>query len=49
MNAFDKVLTRIQNAPVNGHSLKNTKNIKSLAKANKEIEKMMRAVKLEEK
>ena len=42
MSAFNKVLERIKNAPVNGHALKNIQNIKSLVKANKEIEKMMR-------
>jgi len=46
MNAFNKVLERIHNTPVNGHALRNTQNIKSLTKANKEIEKIMRQSRL---
>lgn len=49
MNAFDKVLKHIQNTPDNGHAIKNIQNIKSLTIAQKNIEKMMREVKLPEK
>lgn len=45
MSAFEKVLEQIKNAPLSGHVLGNIQNIKSLAKAKIEIEKMLGAKK----
>lgn len=40
MSAFNKVLERIQNTPLNGHALRNIENVKSLTAARAEIEEI---------
>ena len=42
MSAFNKVLEKIQRNPLNGHALRNIENNKSLAKAKREIENMIK-------
>ncbi len=41
MSAFNKVLEKIKNAPLNGHVLVNIQNVISLIIADKEIRKML--------
>ncbi|MFA6138872.1 MAG: hypothetical protein WC667_12435 [Sulfurimonas sp.] len=40
MSVFNKVLEQMKNESLNGHAVRNIKNIKSLAKAKEEIERM---------
>jgi hypothetical protein len=42
MSVYYKVLCAIQNRPQNGHAIANQQNKLSLAKARRELEKMMR-------
>lgn len=41
MSAFDKVLLKIQNAPVNGHALRNIQHVKNLKAVSEDIKKML--------
>lgn len=45
MRVFEKVLAIIVNNPQNGHALRNIENVRSLAKAKKEIELLLKVKK----
>lgn len=48
MKAFDKIQAIITNSPKNGHIMTNIKNIESLVKAKKEIEKIFKNIEKDE-